>query len=189
MDESSGYDGKNVEEGSKDREEGEHSESGMIIRYYKFLWLAIEAAPLLWDMYSRMDDGKKGRIKMSEEVKNSNQEGIQLSKEEELAASRLAGSIMGKLCFAGAKAFKGTGFLLEKSTSVTATGLRMAAAGIETGGKVSSDFCYKQAEKLENKRAEYEADTQEVENAQKKLNDLLSEMKEKGITPVVSVAQ
>ena len=126
---------------------------------------------------------------MSEEVKNSNQEGIQLSKEEELAASRLAGSIMGKLCFTGAKAFKGTGFLLEKSTSVTATGLRVAAAGIETGGKVSSDFCYKQAEKLEKKRAEYEADTQEMENAQKKLNDLLSEMKEKGITPVVSVAQ
>ena len=164
-----------------------------MIRYYKFLWLAVEAAPLLWDICSRMDGGRgkteKGTKEMSEEIKNSNQEGIQLSKEEELAASRLAGSIMGKLCFAGAKAFKGTGFLLEKSTSVTATGLRMAAAGIETGGKVSSDFCYKQAEKLENKRAEYEADTQEVENAQKKLNDLLSEMKEKGITPVVSVAQ
>ena len=165
-----------------------------MIRYYKFLWLAVEAAPLLWDLYDSMNNRgrkeaneKKGRSKMDSQ--NTNTEGIQLSKEEELAASRLAGSLMGKLCFAGAKAFKGTGYVLEKSTSMTATGLRMAAAGIETGGKVSSDFCYKQAEKLENKRAEYEADTQEVENAQKKLNDLLSEMKEKGITPVVSVAQ
>ena len=165
-----------------------------MIRYYKFLWLVVEAAPLLWDLYDSMSNRgrkeaneKKGRSKMDNQ--NMDTEGIQLSKQEELAASRLAGSLMGKLCFAGAKAFKGKGFLLAKSTSVTATGLRMAAAGIETGGKVSSDFCYKQAEKLENKRAEYEADTQEVENAQKKLNDILSEMKEKGITPVVSVAQ
>ena len=165
-----------------------------MIRYYKFLWLAVEAAPLLWDLYDSMNNRgrkeaneKKGRSKMDNQ--NANTEGIQLSKQEELAASRLAGSLMGKLCFAGAKAFKGTGYVLEKGTSITATGLRAAAAGIELGGQISSDFCYKQAEKLENKRAEYEADTQEVENAQKKLNDILSEMKEKGITPVVSVAQ
>ena len=163
-----------------------------MIRYYKFLWLAVEAAPLLWDLYDTYGKSKKKwRNKMDNENmnKNTNTEGIQLSKEEELAASRLAGSIMGKLCFAGAKAFKGTGYVLEKGTSITATGLRAAAAGIEMGGQISSDFCYKQADKLENKRAEYEADTQEVENAQKKLNDILSEMKEKGITPVVSVAQ
>ena len=165
-----------------------------MIRYYKFLWLVVEAAPLLWDLYDSMNNRdrkeaneKKGRSKMDNQ--NANTEGIQLSKQEELAASRLAGSLMGKLCFAGAKAFKGTGYVLEKGTSITATGLRAAAAGIEMGGQISSDFCYKQAEKLENKRAEYEADTQEVENAQKKLNDILSEMKEKGITPVVSVAQ
>lgn len=89
---------------------------------------------------------------------------IELTQQEELAASRLAGSWMGKLCFVGAKAFKGAGIALDTSSRVAATGLRKAADGIETGGQVSSQWCFKQSDKLKQKRQEYLDDTQTVGN-------------------------
>jgi hypothetical protein len=90
---------------------------------------------------------------------------IELTQQEQLAASRLAGSWMGKLCFGGAKLFKGTGFVLDKSTKLAATGLRKTADGIETAGDISSSFCYDKADKLEKKAAEYEQDTDTLRNA------------------------
>lgn len=115
-------------------------------------------------------------------------EDIQLTKEEELAAARLAGSMMGKICFAGAKLFKGTGIAIEKSTAVTATGLRVMANGIEIGGQKGSQFCYKQSEKLKAKAEDYESDTKEVNEAQTKLNEILAQMKAKGVKPTFNGA-
>lgn len=116
-----------------------------------------------------------------------NVENIELTKEEELAAAKLAGTAMGKLCFFGAKLFKGTGYVLEKSTSVTATGLRYVANGVEKGGQVSSKFCYNKADKLKAKSEEYEMDTYTVKNAQEELNRIFDEMKGKGVRPTINI--
>lgn len=90
---------------------------------------------------------------------------IELTKEEELSAARLAGTFMGKLCLGGAKLFKGTGFVLDHGTKLAASGLRKTADGIEAAGNVSSSFCYDKADCLEKKADEYATDTKIVKQA------------------------
>jgi hypothetical protein len=107
---------------------------------------------------------------------------IELSQQEELAAAHLAGTLMGKLCFGGAKLFKGVGLGLELTTHATASGLHAVANGIDKAGRVSSGFCYAQGEKLEAKQKEYEADTQAVAGAQQELIDAINKLKAQGVT-------
>ena len=94
---------------------------------------------------------------------------MELTEREELAAARLAGSTMGQLCMAGAKLFKGTGFVIEKTSGATVTGLRIAAAAVEVGGKTGADFCYRQSDKLEKRSMEYEQDVELVKEAESKV--------------------
>lgn len=115
-------------------------------------------------------------------MKNITQEAIALSQQEELAAARLAGTIMGKLCFGGAKLFKGVGIGLEVTTHATASGLHAVANGIDKAGQVSSGFCYSQSEKLEAKQKEYEADTQAVKEAEQELKGIIDKLKAQGVT-------
>lgn len=87
---------------------------------------------------------------------------IELTPQEQLKACRVASTFMGKLCIGGAKALKGTGFVLEKSTKLTASGLRVGANVIESAGQVSSGLCYSQAEKLEGKSRDYKEDSETI---------------------------
>ena len=68
----------------------------------------------------------------------------QLTDAEALYTAKIAGSLIGKLCFGGAKLFKGTGWAIEKSTNVTTGALRLAADGVEVIGHGTSNFCYRQ---------------------------------------------
>ena len=77
---------------------------------------------------------------------------MELTKTEEAKANCVAENIIKGLCIGGAKFFKGTGYVLEKSTGVTAAALQATACAIEKGGKVNSEFCYDKADKL-NARA------------------------------------
>lgn len=81
---------------------------------------------------------------------------VQLSESEKERVAKVAGSFIGKLCFGGAVALKGVGFAIDQSTGLTATGLRIAADGIETVGAVGSGFCYTNSEKLKAKADEYD---------------------------------
>lgn len=87
---------------------------------------------------------------------------IELTQEQTLAATRLAGTTMGKICLFGAKVFQGTGTALEKASTATAVGLRKAADSIEAGGLSSSRFCYEKADRLTKKAEGYKADTATV---------------------------
>lgn len=83
-------------------------------------------------------------------------ENTQLSEVEKERVTKVAGSFIGKLCFGGAIALKGAGFVIDKSTGLTATGLRIAADGIEAVGAIGSGFCYVNSDRLEAKANEYD---------------------------------
>ena len=83
-------------------------------------------------------------------------ENIDLTKEQELAATKVAGTIIGKLCIGAAIGLKGAGFIFEKSTGIAAGGLRIAADGIETVGNIGSTFCYTNSDRLVHKAEEYD---------------------------------
>lgn len=87
----------------------------------------------------------------------------QLTDAEALYTAKIAGSLIGKLCFGGAKLFKGAGWVTEKATNVTSGGLRLAADGVELVGGGTSRFCYRQGEKLEAKHEECAADLAAIE--------------------------
>jgi hypothetical protein len=91
----------------------------------------------------------------------------QLTDAEALYTAKIAGSLIGKLCFGGAKLFKGTGWAIEKGTNVTTGALRLAADGVEIVGAGTSSFCYRQGDKLEAKHAECEADLAAIEAVEK----------------------
>lgn len=91
----------------------------------------------------------------------------QLTDAEALYTAKIAGSLIGKLCFGGAKLFKGTGWAIEKGTNVTTGALRLAADGVEIVGGSTSRFCYRQGDKLEAKHAECEADLAAIEAVEK----------------------
>lgn len=91
----------------------------------------------------------------------------QLTDAEALYTAKIAGSLIGKLCFGGAKLFKGAGWVTEKATNVTSGGLRLAADGVELVGAGTSRFCYRQGDKLEAKHAECEADLAAIEAVEK----------------------
>lgn len=91
----------------------------------------------------------------------------QLTDAEALYTAKIAGSLIGKLCFGGAKLFKGTGWAIEKGTNVTTGALRLAADGVEIVGAGTSRFCYRQGDKLEAKHAECEADLAAIEAVEK----------------------
>lgn len=79
---------------------------------------------------------------------------MELTIEQKVKVTRLTSSFMGKLCFGGALALKGTGVVLEKGSEYAATGLRVAANGVEEAGKVSSSACYRGAQALARKGEE-----------------------------------
>ena len=86
-----------------------------------------------------------------------------LTPEEEMKATKVAGSIMGGLCIGAAKLMKGAGFIAEHSTGIiagtlhmTATGINWVADGVDDGGQIASKFCYDKAESLEKTAKEYD---------------------------------
>ena len=83
-------------------------------------------------------------------------ENIELTPEQELAVTKVAGSIIGKICLGAAIGLKGAGYAIEKTAGLTAFGLRIAADGIETVGDVGSTFCYTNSSRLSDKAKEYD---------------------------------
>ena len=83
-------------------------------------------------------------------------ENIELTPEQEITVTKVAGSIIGKICLGAAIGLKGAGYALEKTTGLTAVGLRIAADGIETVGDVGSTFCYTNSSRLSDKAKEYD---------------------------------
>ena len=79
-----------------------------------------------------------------------------LTAEEKAKIARVSGSFMAGLCRGTATVLKGTGFILDKSTSATGEALHAIADGIETVGAVSSHACYNGANYMENKAEGYD---------------------------------
>jgi hypothetical protein len=74
-----------------------------------------------------------------------------LTIDEQAKVAKISASFLFNLCKGTATVLKGTGYALEKSTSMTGTALHAVANGIETAGKVSSGVCYAGAKRLEDK--------------------------------------
>ena len=79
-----------------------------------------------------------------------------LSVEDQAKIARVSGSFLAGLCRGTATALKGTGFVLDKSTSITGSALHAIANGIETAGAVSSGACYAGAQYMEDKAEGYD---------------------------------
>lgn len=106
-------------------------------------------------------------------------ENVELSDEEKMKVAKVAGSFIGKLCFGAAIGLKGVGFAIDKSTGLTVAGLRIAADGVETVGKVASGFCYEKSDALKDKAEEYDlSDISDSKPEEKK--DMAEEIVEEG---------
>ena len=65
-------------------------------------------------------------------------------------------SFISNMFFGGAMALKGTGYALEKSTSLVGGALHLAGDAVEKTGEVTSGACYSGAKVLERKAVEHD---------------------------------
>lgn len=102
-----------------------------------------------------------------------------LTAEDKMKIARVSGSFLAGLCRGTATVLKGTGYILDKSTTATGAALHAVANGIETVGAVSSTACYNGAGYMENKAANYDLSGISDEDL---LNAIIAE--EEGNVPV-----
>jgi hypothetical protein len=86
---------------------------------------------------------------------------LTLTPEEEAKANAAASTVLAGVFRGLSKVCKGTGYVVEKSTAYTATGLRFVADNVEGAGKVSSDYLYEKSSSLNQKADEYSGATAE----------------------------
>lgn len=101
---------------------------------------------------------------------------IELTKNEELRAAKVAGTMIGKTCMGVAVLLKGIGMAIDNGSGLAAGGLRLAADGIETVGQKTSGFLYEKSDKAKEKGRELIEEKKENNERQEKINALMNEL-------------
>ena len=95
---------------------------------------------------------------------------IELTKEEELQAAYVAGTLIGKGCIGVARGLKTAGWLIGKGGMLTALGLTVTANLVEAGTQKTEQYLYEKSEDVlaYGKTHSFEDCSKGIEMAQKK---------------------
>lgn len=105
---------------------------------------------------------------------------IELTKEEEMQAAYIAGTIIGKGCIGIAKGLKVTGWLIGKGGAATALGLSLAATAVDKGSKAAQGYLYEKSDDIMGYGKEHTLEKHQKEESP--LDDI--DFDEKGIVTV-----
>ncbi len=87
---------------------------------------------------------------------------ITLTREEELQAAYVAGTIVGKGCIGIAKGLKAAGWLIGKGGKMTALGLTIAAEGVARGSGAAETFLNNRGDDVLNFGKKYSMENEEA---------------------------